>query len=603
MDNKEEYIFLNKKYENAVTVIKAQLFDIISNEEKKAMRIGLEMSREGISEEKLRSLQELALRQGEDLGRIITLTTKLSDTLVRLDSYTKILRDLRKEKASTAEVERNVQDTAAEVIVGINETNVSQETKDKVIENVEAIAEAAQVAMPEVAQVQPLEVKLDETPVAEVAPTPEPVVPVVETPAVEEKAEETIKASAPVEVPENTKVDASAFNALLAEQFKANPAPVQEVAPVAEDAGTPLVIDGDAAAFNALLEEQARESAAKVTEGETTAVVEAPVAETPVVGTPVAETPAVEAPVVQAEVAPAVVPAAPAPTVPAVEEAPAPVIQVEATPAAPVAPVVDTPAVATEAPVVETQPLIPVEEPVVAVQETPAPAAPAVEEPVSQPLIPIEEEVAKTATVVPESPQELVLPESTPLIPIEEPAVAVQEAPSAAPVVEEPVSTPLIPLQEEPTIAPTEAVVADSPSDAAKVVEEAANLEPVEAVVEEKASDKITYTKVDTNKTRALLTSAKQIGNLRSSRSTQEEEALLNARQKSNANNNLETQLVENGLLPADTDTMKKQVETMMEQANALYKDGKTAEAQAMYDKISELNKQIQENTSNSLSV
>lgn len=598
MDNKEEYIFLNKKYENAVTVIKAQLFDIISNEEKKAMRIGLEMSREGISEEKLRSLQELALRQGEDLGRIITLTTKLSDTLVRLDSYTKILRDLRKEKASTAEVERNVQDTAAEVIVGINETNVSQETKDKVIENVEAIAEAAQVAMPEVAQVQPLEVKLDETPVAEVAPTPEPVVPVVETPAVEEKAEETIKASAPVEVPENTKVDASAFNALLAEQFKANPAPVQEAAPVAEDAGTPLVIDGDAAAFNALLEEQARESAAKVTEGETTAVVEAPVAETPVVGTPVAETPAVEAPVVQAEVAPAVVAAAPAP---AVEEAPAPVIQVEATPAAPVAPVVDTPAVATETPVVETQPLIPVEEPVVAVQETPAPAAPAVEEPVSQPLIPIEEEVAKTATVVPESPQELVLPESTPLIPIEEPAVAVQEAPSAAPVVEEPVSTPLIPLQEEPTIAPTEAVVADSPSDAAKVVEEAANPEPVEAVVEEKASDKITYTKVDTNKTRALLTSAKQIGNLRSSRSTQE--ALLNSRQRSNANNNLETQLVENGLLPADTDTMKKQVETMMEQANALYKEGKTVEAQAMYDKISELNKQIQENTSNSLSV
>ena len=601
MDNKEEYIFLNKKYENAVTVIKAQLFDIISNEEKKAMRIGLEMSREGISEEKLRSLQELALRQGEDLGRIITLTTKLSDTLVRLDSYTKILRDLRKEKASTAEVERNVQDTAAEVIVGINETNVSQETKDKVIENVEAIAEAAQVAMPEVAQVQPLEVKLDETPVAEVAPTPEPVVPVVETPAVEEKAEETIKASAPVEVPENTKVDASAFNALLAEQFKANPAPVQEAAPVAEDAGTPLVIDGDAAAFNALLEEQARESAAKVTEGETTAVVEAPVAETPVVGTPVAETPAVEAPVVQAEVAPAVVAAAPAPTVPAVEEAPAPVIQVEATPAAPVAPVVDTPAVATETPVVETQPLIPVEEPVVAVQETPAPAAPAVEEPVSQPLIPIEEEVAKTADVVPESPQEMVLPESTPLIPIEEPAVAVQEAPAAAPVVEEPVSTPLIPLQEEPTIAPTEAVVADSPSDAAKVVEEAANPEPVEAVVEEKASDKITYTKVDTNKTRALLTSAKQIGNLRSSRSTQE--ALLNARQKSNANNNLETQLVENGLLPADTDTMKKQVETMMEQANALYKEGKTVEAQAMYDKISELNKQIQENTSNSLSV
>ena len=600
MDTKDKYIFLNNAYQNAVTIINAQLFDVISNEEKKAVRIGLEMSREGISEEKLRSLQELAIRQGEDLGRTLTLTSKLYDTLVRLDSYTKILRDLRKEKASTAEVERIVQDTAAEVIVGINETDASQDTKDKVRESVEAIAEAAQVAMPEVALVQPLETKLDETPVAEVALTPEPVVPVVDTPAVEEKVEETIKSSAPIEVPENIKVDAAAFNALLAEQFNENPAPVAEEAAPVVDAGTPLVIDGDAAAFNALLEEQARESAAKVTEGETTAVVEAPVAETPVVQTSVAETPAVEAPVVQAEVAPAVVAAAPAPAVPAVEEAPAPVIQVEATPAAPVAPVVDTPAVVTEASVVDTQPLIPVEDPVVAVQETSASVAPVVEESVSQPLIPIEEEVAKTATVVSETPQEMVLPESTPLIPIEEPAVAVQEAPAAAPVVEESVSTPLIPIQEESTIAPTEAVVADFPSDAANVVEEAANPEPVEAVVEEKASDKITYTKVDTYKTRALLTSAKQIGNLRSSRSKQE--ALLTSRQKSNANN-LETQLVENGLLPADTDAMKKQVETMMEQANALYKVGKTVEAQAMYDKISELNKQIQENTSKSLSV
>ena len=152
--DKEEYIFLNKKYENAVTAIKAQLFDVISNEEKKAMRIGLEMSRDGISEESYKKLQELAMKQGEDLGRVITLASKLSETLVRLDSYTKILRDLRKEKASTEEVERNVQATAAEVIVSINETDVSQQTKDKVIENVGVIAEATQVEVPEVAMAQ-----------------------------------------------------------------------------------------------------------------------------------------------------------------------------------------------------------------------------------------------------------------------------------------------------------------------------------------------------------------------------------------------------------------------------------------------------------------
>ena len=195
---KEEYIFLNKKYEQAVTVIKAQLFDIISNEEKKAMRIGLEMSREGISEEKLRSLQELALRQGEDLGRVITLASKLYDTLVRLDSYTKILRDLRKEKASTAEVEKNVQDTAAEVIVSINETNVSQDAKDKVIENVGVITEVAQVPMPDISNVQPLEEKKEEVPAVDAVVKLDDA-PVI-TPVKEEEKTEEVKVDVASEV-------------------------------------------------------------------------------------------------------------------------------------------------------------------------------------------------------------------------------------------------------------------------------------------------------------------------------------------------------------------------------------------------------------------
>ena len=40
-----------------------------------------------------------------------------------------------------------------------------------------------------------------------------------------------------------------------------------------------------------------------------------------------------------------------------------------------------------------------------------------------------------------------------------------------------------------------------------------------------------------------------------------------------------------------------------MEKANGLYKEGKTTEAQAMYDKISELNKVIQEKSGASLSI
>ena len=236
--DKEEYIFLNKKYEMAITAIKAQLFDVISNEEKKAMRIGLEMSREGISEDKYKQLQELAMKQGEDLGRVITLTGKLSDTLVRLDSYTKILRDLRKEKISTEEAEKNVQATAAEVITSINETNVSQETKDKVIENVGVIAEATQVEVPELANVQTANTQeASNTPV--VNDTVAPLVTLEET-----KVEDTPVETAPVvatpvaaDVAPLTTEETSVFNDTVAplipvEEAKVEATPV-ETAPVA----------------------------------------------------------------------------------------------------------------------------------------------------------------------------------------------------------------------------------------------------------------------------------------------------------------------------------------------------------------------------------
>ena len=122
-----------------------------------------------------------------------------------------------------------------------------------------------------------------------------------------------------------------------------------------------------------------------------------------------------------------------------------------------------------------------------------------------------------------------------------------------------------------------------------------------EVVPEVTTVDKLTFTKNDNLNARALLTSTKQNSNLRKSLPTQE--ALYEARISGKGDATLESQLVESGLLPADVNTMKKQVEQLMEQANVLYKDGKTAEAQAMYDKISELNKQIQEKSSTSLSV
>ena len=468
--DKEEYIFLNKKYENAVTAIKAHLFDVISNEEKKAMRIGLEMSREGISEEQYNKLQELAMKQGEDLGRVITLVSKLSDVLVRLDSYTKTLKELRQAKASTEEVEKSIQATAAEVIVGINETDANQATKEKIIENVNAIGEATNVEIPAVADAK---VATDATPAPEVNETKTDEVP---APAVVEEATPAVVENAPA-------VEA--------------PAPVEALPAV---------------------------------EAATEVKTETPTVDAPLI--PVETTEA--APAVEAH-SPAVVEAAP--------EASAPLIPVETTETVPV---VEAPA--------------------------PAPVAPAVPEAAvvdndTVPLIPLPEEVSVPA--------------------VEAPKEVVASAESTLP------TNPVAPAVDTPSS------VVDNPVEV-----------PVEKQEEVKAPEKEVFTKNDANKARALLTSANQIGKLRKSLSTQE--ALLGARLQlgtpsvtfnTNTQSTLENQLVQNGLLPEDPEAKKKQMEDMMNQANALYKEGKTTEAQALYDQISSMNKSIQDESSKSLSV
>lgn len=642
--DKEEYIFLNKKYENAVTAIKAHLFDVISNEEKKAMRIGLEMSREGISEEQYKELQELAMKQGEDLGRVITLTSKLSDVLVRLDTYTRTLRELRKAKASTEEVEKSIQATAAEVIVGINETSTDQSTKDKVIENVGVIAEATQVEIPAVAEAAPVEAAPEVAPEAVVAETP-----------VAEATPEVAVAEAPV-------TEATPVVEALPTEPVAEAAPVVET-PVAEAAPETAAVETPAAEVTPTVET----TPAVVTE--TPAVEVTPTVETTPVVEATPEAPVVETtpliavePVVEAVAEAAPVEATPVETTPliAVETAP------EAAPAVEAAPVVETPVaeVTPEAPAAEAAPLIPVEAPVAeATPEAPAvaEAAPAVD--TSAPLIPVEEPAAPAVEATPVVETAPVADTSAPLIPVEEPKVeestVAEAAPAvaeAAPVVdtagplipiEEPTAeatvetpaaattevaavdndtVPLIPLPEEVS-APTETVTeekkevevsvestlptnpitpevpaVDSPSGIVDNPVETQEEEKAE-VVEDTAPKKEIFTKNDTNSPKALLTSAKQIGNLRKSLSTQD--ALLGARLNNGTNkeNALENQLVESGLLPADTETMKKQIEQMMEQANALYKDGKTQEAQDLYDKISAMNKQIQEDANKSLSV
>jgi hypothetical protein len=290
--------------------------------------------------------------------------------------------------------------------------------------------------------------------------------------------------------------------------------------------------------------------------------------------------------------------------------------------------VAETPAVVEAQPAAEASaPLIPVEEPTTVEAPAVVEAAPVAD--ASAPLIPVEtpatEVVAETPAVVEAAP---VAETTGPLIPIEEPttAEATVETPAAATTEVAAVdndTVPLIPLPEEVSAPaeeekkevevsventlPTNPLVpevpaVDSPSGVVDNPVETQEEEKAEVVVDT-APKKETFTKNDTKSPKALLTSAKQIGNLRKSLSTQD--ALLGARLNNgpNTENALENQLVESGLLPADTETMKKQIEQMMDQANALYKDGKTQEAQDLYDKISAMNKQIQEESSKSLSV
>ena len=107
----------------------------------------------------------------------------------------------------------------------------------------------------------------------------------------------------------------------------------------------------------------------------------------------------------------------------------------------------------------------------------------------------------------------------------------------------------------------------------------------------------VTFIKVSQDSPKAILTSLKQVTNLRSSYKTQN--ALLSSRgtiasRNINGVDSEVQELVDNGLLAPSSEN----IEAMMNEANKLYQEGKINEAQEMYDQISILNKQLQESSS-----
>ena len=193
------------------------------------------------------------------------------------------------------------------------------------------------------------------------------------------------------------------------------------------------------------------------------------------------------------------------------------------------------------------------------------------EEPQEEPTLPnIEEQINATPEIVAEEPK---IPES-----IEE-----QKIPSPETVTKN---------FDEPQQDTTTATVEQSLSNIEEQQDETSEMTNSEASIQ--PEQELNFMKLNNNTPRAILTSAKQISNLRQSLATQE--ALVNSREEIGSINinGVEDDvqnLVSNGLLSPS----EENIEDMLNEASALYKEGKVEQAQGLYEKISELNKKIKD--------
>ena len=193
------------------------------------------------------------------------------------------------------------------------------------------------------------------------------------------------------------------------------------------------------------------------------------------------------------------------------------------------------------------------------------------EEPQEEPTLPnIEEQINATPEIVAEEPK---IPES-----IEE-----QKIPNPETVTKN---------FDEPQQDTTTATVEQSLSNIEEQQDETSEMTNSEASIQ--PEQELNFMKLNNNTPRAILTSAKQISNLRQSLATQE--ALVNSREEIGSINinGVEDDvqnLVSNGLLSPS----EENIEDMLNEASALYKEGKVEQAQGLYEKISELNKKIKD--------
>ncbi len=191
--------------------------------------------------------------------------------------------------------------------------------------------------------------------------------------------------------------------------------------------------------------------------------------------------------------------------------------------------------------------------------------------------------------VAPEQPSEQVSQgENTPLIPISTEETE-QQQPSEE--TEEQVSPE---ITEEGVVAPPSITTDTQQEEFAPSIPAIENQEEVTYQEDLKKEPLMTFIKASQDPPKAILTSLKQVTNLRASYQTQN--ALLSSRgtiasRNVNGVDSEVQELVDNGLLAPSPEN----IEAMMNEANKLYQEGKINEAQEMYDQISVLNKQLQE--------
>ncbi len=169
-----------------------------------------------------------------------------------------------------------------------------------------------------------------------------------------------------------------------------------------------------------------------------------------------------------------------------------------------------------------------------------------------------------------------------------------------APKTQEPVSTEEVSEEKAFTLSPID--------DGITLVDKKADL-PGEGTIAVVSDTTVTnnqvseekYVKVDNNPAKAILVTALQFDKLANSRDTQKVAFMAtNSSEVSELSGTTplvkadEQTLMANGLLTPTEDATKKQMEGIMEQANALYKEGKTGEAQALYNQVSSMNQAMQ---------